>query len=199
MSSQAIDLERELQLRMRALSRLSGDAQRGTSSMGAAGALGVLHSLASSPDTALDALALLHELQVYQVEIDIQHEELRTSRIELEASLQRKVQAYDFAPAACFTIDRATVISDLNVTGARLLGAERKKLRGRALDEFLSPQCAGALNDLLTRAAADAGVASRRLQFVTAGNVIHTVQAAVNADIGTGAGGFLVALIDVTD
>jgi PAS domain-containing protein len=196
-SSQAIDLESELQLRMRALSRLSGDSWRGTSRVGAAGALGVLHSLASSPATAPDALALLHELQVHQVEIDIQHEELRTSRIELEASLQRKVQAYDFAPSAFFTIDRATVISDLNVTGARLLGAERETLRGRALDGFLSPQCAGALNDLLTRAAADSGIASRRMQFVTAAKVMRTVQAAVNADLGWG--GFLVALIELTD
>jgi PAS domain-containing protein len=196
-SSQAIDLESELQLRMRALSRLSGDSWRGTSRVGAAGALGVLHSLASSPATAPDALALLHELQVHQVEIDIQHEELRTSRIELEASLQRQVQVYDFAPAACFTIDRATVISDLNVTGARLLGAERESLRGRALDGFLSPQYVGALNDLLTGAASASGIASRRLQFVTGAKVIRTVQAAVNTDIG--GGGFLVALIEVTD
>jgi hypothetical protein len=44
----------------------------------------VLFELASSPDTAGDALALLHELQVHQVELDMQTEELMHSRAELE-------------------------------------------------------------------------------------------------------------------
>jgi hypothetical protein len=37
----------------------------------------VLHALASSPQTAADALTLLHELQVHQVELDLQAQELQ--------------------------------------------------------------------------------------------------------------------------
>ena len=102
----------------------------------ASAALGVLYELASSPSTAPDALALLHELQVHQVEVDLQDEELRRSRVELETSLNRQVQLYDYAPIGFFTVDGNAVMRELNQTGASLLGFERDFLRGRSLDEF---------------------------------------------------------------
>eukprot|EP01030_Chromulinospumella_sphaerica_P004249 gene4249-4160_t len=47
-------------------------------------ALRVLFDLAANADTAADALALLHELQVHQVELDLQTEELSQSLLQLD-------------------------------------------------------------------------------------------------------------------
>jgi molybdenum cofactor biosynthesis enzyme len=79
-------------LRSRAAARLKGPAAAKGTAAAAADALGVLHALASSPETAADALAMLHELQVHQVELELQAQELRESRAELEAALRRQLE-----------------------------------------------------------------------------------------------------------
>ena len=136
-------------LRSRAVAHLKGsDAQ-----LDASAALAVLYDLASSPSTAPDALSLLHELQVHQVEVDLQDEEMRQSRAELETSLNRHVQLYDYAPVGCFTVDFNTVLRELNQTGAALLGSERDLLCGRSLECFLTAEGASMLRAMLGRVA----------------------------------------------
>jgi hypothetical protein len=56
----------------------------------AGAAVRALYELASAPATAPNALALLHELQAHQVELDLQTEELHRMQAELEISLQRR-------------------------------------------------------------------------------------------------------------
>ena len=88
----------QIELRARAVKRLTGANGSHDSGLKAPPAFLVLHDLASSPATAAAAIALLHELQVHQVEVDMQAEELRRSGAELESTLNRQVQLYDFAP-----------------------------------------------------------------------------------------------------
>jgi PAS domain S-box-containing protein len=136
-------------LRSSAVAHLKGRDAR----VDASTALGVLYELASSPSTAPDALALLHELQVHQVEVDLQDDELRRSRAELETSLNRQVQLYDYAPVGYFTLDFNAVLRELNETGAAMLGLERDFLRGRSLDSFLTAEGASILRAMLGRLA----------------------------------------------
>ena len=149
MSSNLIEAESVADLRLRALQRLTGENGSQDARLNASAAFRVLHDLASSPSTSAAALALLHELLVYQVELDLQDEELRRSRAELEATLIRQVQLYDFAPVGCFTIDRSTALRELNLAAASMLGSERDHLLGRTLDSFLAPQSARALHAML--------------------------------------------------
>ncbi len=138
-------------LRSRAIARLKGPDALAQARTDPSTALGVLYDLASSPDTAPDALALLHELQVHQVEVDIQDEELRRSRAELETSLGRQIRLYDCAPVGQFNVDGNLVLRDVNLTGAALLGFERDALRGRSLDSFLTPESVSTLRAMLAR------------------------------------------------
>lgn len=139
-------------LRAKAQSRLGRSTDLRQTSASASHALGVLYELALSPKTAPDALALLHELQVHQVELDLQAEELRTATAQLETELARQLQRYDTAPAAQFTLDSQTRVVELNLTGAQQLGAERDLVRGQRLDRYLTPQSATALQALLAHA-----------------------------------------------
>jgi PAS domain-containing protein len=168
MSIDVSGAESERALRLRALKYLKVPGGSHDKRLDAAAALGVLHELASSPSTAGAALTLLHELQVHQVELDLQDEELRRSRSELEAALARQVQLYDFAPVGYLTVDRATAVRELNLTAAGMLGSERDQLLGLTLDAFLEPPSALALRAMLDRLGDGGPREVRALQLVAA-------------------------------
>ena len=138
-------------LRVRATSQLTGGntAHARASSLDA---LTVLHRLAASPATADSALALLHELQVHQVELDMQAEELRESRIEIESELRWHNERYDLQPAGLFTLDGHCIVQEMNLAGARMLGVEREQGIGLALDKFLVPASGASLRTRLMNA-----------------------------------------------
>ena len=87
-----------------------------------------------SPSTA----ALLHELQVHQIELEMQNEELRRSKLELEDAHHRQVDLYDFAPVGYVTLAGDGVIIAANLTAATLLGVERGSLLRRRFPEFVA-------------------------------------------------------------
>jgi PAS domain S-box-containing protein len=61
----------------------------------------------------------------------MQNEELRRSRAEVEAWLERYTELYDFAPVGYVTLGRDGAILQANLAGASLLGVERGRLSGR--------------------------------------------------------------------
>lgn len=194
MNIHANDAEASLKLRLRALSRLAGGKPNTDSGTSPAPALAVLHALASTPATAGDALALLHELQLHQVELELQHEELRRGRSELEAGLKRQTALVDHAPVAYLTIDAALRLHELNHAAARLLGGERADLYGERLTRFLSPHSAVVLSTLLGRV--DGGAAPQRcaLRRTAAETDAPALLAVVSPD--PAGGRYLVALVE---
>ena len=179
-------------LRSRAVARLKGpDAQACADPLAA---LRVLYEFASSPTTASKALALLHELQVHQVEVDLQEEELRRSRVELENALNRQIQLYDYAPVGHFVVDGNAALLELNRTGATLLGSEPESLRGQSLEGFLTPEAGPTLRAMLARVAEGAATAfaDLRLQSAPDGDP-RCVHASACRD--PDGGGFLVGVI----
>jgi diguanylate cyclase (GGDEF)-like protein/PAS domain S-box-containing protein len=81
-----------------------------------------------SPRTEADMQRLLHEFQVHQIELEMQNEELRRAREELELSRNKFAELYDLAPVAYFSFDAHGVIREVNLSGAQLLGTERQLL-----------------------------------------------------------------------
>ncbi|MFA5971616.1 MAG: hypothetical protein WC780_04620 [Lentimicrobiaceae bacterium] len=80
-----------------------------------------------TPQSLLDADAkkILHELQVHQIELEMQNEELHHAYETTEATLKKYTMLYDFAPIGYFILDYDGSISDLNFTGAEMLGDRR--------------------------------------------------------------------------
>ncbi len=54
---------------------------------------------------AADVATLVHELEVYQVELEVQNEELRRSQLELAGALERYRDLYFRAPVGYLTLD----------------------------------------------------------------------------------------------
>lgn len=160
-------------LRVRAVTQLTDGIRNDLARASTSEAMAVLFRLASSPSTAGDALALLHELQVHQVEVEMQDEELRHSRVELESSLIRQTTLFEHAPAAYLIIDEATVLCEINLAGVRLLGAASNELLGRPLASFLSAASGEELQKMLARAREGAVPETCELQLLPQAGVIR--------------------------
>lgn len=74
------------------------------------------------------------------MELQVQNEELRAAQQKLEESQRRYADLYDFAPLGYFTFDKNGLIREVNVTGAKLLGAERRLLLNKPFSVFLHPE-----------------------------------------------------------
>jgi PAS domain S-box-containing protein len=90
------------------------------------------------PRTKEESQRLVHELEVHQIELEMQNEELRRAQEELELSRNKYVELYEFAPVGYFTFDARGLIQEVNLTGAQLLGIERRLLANKPFISFIA-------------------------------------------------------------
>jgi len=114
-------------------------------------ALNLLHTLASDPGSAHEALKVLHELQVHQVELDLLHEQTETNQRELIEDLAHYQALFELAPMAYCTLGLEGDILDANAAAAHLFGIASDELRGRQFKQLLTPESRSALKDVLNR------------------------------------------------
>lgn len=156
-------------------------------------ALSLLHKLASSPGSAGDALKLLHELQVHQVELDLQHEQLEASERELTEDLIHCARLYDFAPVGYFSVSPQGKVTRANIVGAALYGEDRTELIGRRVDDFLAPESRPVLEKLVAQVRDGALNASCEVH-TGAGAAFH-----VKAGLVPGESSILMVFVDLAD
>jgi PAS domain S-box-containing protein len=90
------------------------------------------------PQSKETAQRLVHELEVHQIELEMQNAELRQAREELELSRNKYLELYDFAPIGYFTFDAQGRIKEVNLTGAKIMGVERKGLINKSFAGFIA-------------------------------------------------------------
>ncbi len=185
---------RHARLRSLAQAQLSVSVGNAPPLPDASDALRVLFELASTPATAAKALALLHELQVHQVEVDLQDEELRQARAELERSLQRHVELFEYAPSGYLTLDRQLLIQELNPAAANLLRVERQVMVGRALVRYLVPDSVPLLRTVLFAVLEEGRVERTDLDLLDHNGGSRRVH--VSARLDPAGGGYLLGMME---
>ena len=87
--------------------------------------------------SSADLKKLVHELGTHQIELEMQNEELLRAREELEVSRNKYAELYDFSPDGHFTVTARGLIQEANLTGAELLGVDRRFLMGKPFAAFI--------------------------------------------------------------
>lgn len=112
-----------------------------------------------------DTKKLLHELQVHQIELEMQNEELQEAYLTSEKALEKYTMLYDFAPAGYFTLDKDSMICDVNFTGAEFLGERRFALSGANFRLFVSEDSKSAFDKFFRKVYAGNGKESCSLKL----------------------------------
>ncbi|HWQ66159.1 MAG TPA: GAF domain-containing protein [Methanospirillum sp.] len=81
---------------------------------------------------------IIHELRVHQIELELQNEELQKAYLELEHSRKRYIDLYDFSPVGYITLTEEALISEVNLTGATMLGVVRQRLIRSRFRKFVA-------------------------------------------------------------
>jgi signal transduction histidine kinase/ActR/RegA family two-component response regulator len=96
-----------------------------------------------TPTTKADAQAesaVIHDLQVHQIELELQNEELIRAKIDLEVSRARYFDLYDLAPVGYCSINGQGQIVQCNLTLANLLVVPRSALTGQYFSHHICRQ-----------------------------------------------------------
>ena len=87
-----------------------------------------------------DLRDLVLNLKMYQLQLEMQNEELQKAQETITKTRDRYVDLYDFAPVGYFTLDRKGKIVEVNLTGAQLLGIERDLLVNQSSFRWVGPE-----------------------------------------------------------
>jgi len=98
------------------------------------------NTLRSGSAKARSLEMLVQDLEIHQIELQTQNEELRRSQIEIDEARRKYSDLYDFAPIGYFTLDARGVILEANLTGAALLGVNRRELLQRGLRRYVKQE-----------------------------------------------------------
>ncbi len=96
---------------------------------------GIVENLEKLTSTQIEAI--VHELHLHQIELELQNEELQQVQIALEDERKRYFDLYEFAPIGYCTLDSHGVILQTNRTSALLLGLEPRDLLHHPFSNFV--------------------------------------------------------------
>jgi PAS domain-containing protein len=162
------------------------------------------HILNQNPEPApagLNITALLHELQVHQVELDLQMEALKEALVQAQAGEARFRDLFQLAPMGCFSISPEGEILEINRKGLAVLGITADAAAGHQLRAFFDTASLPAL-DFFLQAAREGNVeVATRVPLVLKGlfklPILVSGQARAGTDPSTRQSCIRVALMEV--
>src|SRR3954466_11256828 len=78
------------------------------------------------------------KILLFQTELEVQNEELRSSREILEETVDLYATLYDYAPVGCLSLDENGCIVQMNLTATEFLRCDREQLVGTPLASLLA-------------------------------------------------------------
>ena len=149
-----------------------------------------------SKGSEADTMKLIHELEVYQIELEMQNEELKIASAKAETATEKYTAIYDFAFTGYFTLDSYGNICELNHSGARMLGRERSTLIKNNFTQFVTIDTRPVFNDFFRKVFETNSKETCELRLIVKGNpsIFVHIEGIVSGDEEK----CLVTVVDVT-
>lgn len=109
------------------------------------------YSSKNTPPGEADAIKLIHELEVHQIELEMQNEELILAEEKAKSATEKFTTLFDFAPMGYFTLDLDGTIYGLNFSGAKMLGNDRSGLVNKNFKIYVEPDSVPVFSDFLQK------------------------------------------------
>jgi PAS domain S-box-containing protein len=103
----------------------------------------------TSSRTPAEQEALVHDLQVHQIELEMQNEQLFNTQEMLHESLEKYADLYDFAPVGYITLDRNGLIRETNLTFSEQIDRQRAGLINTPLGAYVAGEDRGSFQSHL--------------------------------------------------
>jgi PAS domain S-box-containing protein len=147
-----------------------------------------------------DARALVQELHVHHIELQMQNEELRRAQGAAQEAQQKYAELFDFAPVGYFLVDEVGLIREANLTGADLLGRDRSGLIGQPVAKLIAPDSRPHFSTFWSHLRETDTKQSCEVTLLMQGQSLRPVvlQAAFLEDVSGGRLRFLLAVTDIT-
>ncbi len=81
----------------------------------------------------------LHELRVYQIELELQNDELKRSSEELVKSHKRFTDLFELAPVGYFLLSEDLIIVNVNLSASIMLEMDKGKIEAKPFPKFILP------------------------------------------------------------
>jgi signal transduction histidine kinase/ActR/RegA family two-component response regulator len=98
-----------------------------------------------------EAVKLIHELEVHQIELEMQNEELLSAIEQKEIATEKYNALYDFLPSGYFSLSKEGNVIAVNLHGSEMLRKERFKLINSRLGFFFSDETKPVFNHFLEK------------------------------------------------
>ena len=125
---------------------------------------------------SIEVQALLHELHVQQIELEMQNQELRNAQQKMEEARDRYADLYHFAPIGYLTLDEKGCLREINLKGAAMLEKERARLMGFSLATWVVDDDKSLLFKHLHQVFSQPGNVVTELKIKPSDNVIREVR-----------------------
>lgn len=80
---------------------------------------------------------IIHELEVYKIELEMQNQELKRIHSELDEAKAHYFELYDLAPEGYLIVSEKGNILETNLTGANMFGVTKSTLLNRSFSQYI--------------------------------------------------------------
>jgi len=143
------------------------------------------------------AIKLGFELEVHQVELKLQNKELSCAKEKAETDAKKYAELYDFAPSGYFTLSHEGTVTEVNFSGATMLGKARAQLTDKRFGVFVSDDTKPIFNLFLDKVFSSKANQSCDVTLSTRGNLPMFVH--LTGIVNENGEQCLVSMVDITD
>ena len=149
--------------------------------------------------TEVDARALLHELQVHQIELEMQNEELLRAQAAAQEASDKYHDLFDFAPVGYFRLDEQGRILEVNLAGAALLGLDRSTAVKQRFGQYVAIKSRARFAEFLENVLRADGKQTCEIELQRGEQRAYALLEGILAHDGGANRSFLVTATDITE